>query len=62
MADETPQTTSRSRATDLFAVVLLHNAAFHTFVATVAAIVRAAFVVVAVIAIAVGLVLRQLAR
>ena len=38
---------------DLFAVLLAHFATFHSFVATVAAIVLAGFVVVAIVAIAV---------
>ena len=47
---------------NLLAVILLHHAAFHSFGATVAAIVLAAFVVVSIVAIAVALVIRVAAR
>ena len=43
-------------ATHLFAVICFHHPAFHSFGATIAAIVVTFFVVIAVVAIAVALV------
>ena len=52
----------KHEATDLRAVNFLHYTVRHSFVATVAAIVLTAFVVVLVVAIAVSLVLECAAR
>ena len=54
--------TDQSFPTDLFAVSLLHDAILHSFVATVTAIVLAAFIVILIITIAISLVLTQSAR
>ena len=54
--------TSSTNTTDLIAILFLHDSAFHTFGAAVAAIVGTPFIVVAIIAIAVSLVLRRPTR
>merc|ERR1712110_446061 len=50
---------SHQSGTNLLAIVLLHQSAFDSFGAAIAAIVSTAFVVVCVIAVAVSLVLRR---
>ena len=53
--------TPHSFATNLFAVFLFHFAAFHGFVATVAAIVLTAFIVVVIITVAIPFILDRTA-